>query len=179
MRSHALPMVRSWRKSPVEAPRREIVLPRAAYLVAALVLGGYVVYGLRDVLTPIFLAFSIAYMLDPVVDWLEAWHVPRPAGIALVLGGTLGTLGLFLVLVVPGIATDVAGVIQELPTQLARLWATTAPWLEQRGIAVPHTTTEWVERLNTLASEVASAMLAPAGSVVSGVIGGTLSILGP
>ena len=162
----------------MEAPRREIVLPRAAYLVAALVLGGYVVYWLRDVLTPIFLAFSIAYILDPVVDWLEAWHVPRPAGIALVLGGTLGTLALFLVLVLPGIATDVAGVIQELPTQLARLWTTTAPWLEQRGIAVPHTTTEWVERLNALASEVASAMLAPAGSVVSGVIGGTLSVLG-
>ena len=66
----------------MEAPRREIVLPHAAYIVAALLLGGYVVYGLRDVLTPIFLAFSIAYILDPVVDWLEAWHVPRPAGIA-------------------------------------------------------------------------------------------------
>jgi predicted PurR-regulated permease PerM len=171
-------MVNNGRKSPVEAPRREIVLPRAAYLVAALVLGGYVAYWLRGVLTPIFLAFSIAYMLDPVVDWLEAWHVPRPAGIALVLGGTLGILGLFLVLVLPGIATDVAGVIRELPTQLAALWATTAPWLEQRGIAVPHTTTEWVARLNALASEAASAMLAPAGSMVSAVIGGTVSVLG-
>ena len=162
----------------MEAPRRAIVLPRAAYMAGALLLGGYVVYGLRDVLTPIFLAFLIAYILDPVVDWLEAWHVPRPAGIALVLGGTLGAVGLVLVLVVPGIATEVAGVIQEVPTQLARLWTTTAPWLEQRGIAVPHTTTEWVARLNTLASEVASALLAPAGSVVSSVISGTVSVLG-
>ena len=94
--------------------------PAPRTLVAAILLGGYVVYWLRDVLTPILLAFSIAYILDPVVDWLEAWHVPRPAGIALVLGGTLGAVGLFLVLVVPGIAADVAGVIQELPTQLAR-----------------------------------------------------------
>jgi predicted PurR-regulated permease PerM len=162
----------------MEAPRREIVFPRAAYLGAALVLGGYLVYWLRGVLTPIFLAFSLAYIFDPVVDWLEAWHVPRPAGIALVLGGTLGLVGLFLVLILPGIATDVAGVIQELPTQLATVWATTAPWLEQRGIAVPHTTTEWVERLNALASDVASAMLAPAGSLVSAVIGGTFSVLG-
>jgi predicted PurR-regulated permease PerM len=53
----------TWRKSHVEAPRREIVLPRAAYIVAAILLGGYVVYWLRDVLTPIFLAFSIAYIL--------------------------------------------------------------------------------------------------------------------
>ena len=163
---------REWKHPAVRssclAPRT--LLPRSC-------LGG-VVYGLRDVLTPIFLAFLIAYILDPVVDWLEAWHVPRPAGIALVLGGTLGAVVLLLVLVVPGIATDVAGVIQEMPKQLAGLWTTTAPWLEQRGLAVPHSTTEWVERLNALASEVASAMLAPAGSVVSTVISGTLSVLG-
>ena len=100
----------------MEAPRREIVLPRAAYIAGAILIGGYVVYWLRDVLTPIFLAFIIAYVLDPVVDRLEAWNVPRPAGIAIVLGGTLGALILFLALVVPGIAADVAGVIQELPT---------------------------------------------------------------
>jgi len=148
------------------------------YIAGAILLGGYIVYWLRDVLTPIFLAFSIAYLFDPVVDWLEAWHVPRPAGIALVLGGALSMVGLFLVLVLPGIATDVAGVIRELPKQLAALWTTTAPWLEQRGMTVPHTTTEWIERLNTLASEVASAVLAPVGSIVSTVIGGTLSVLG-
>jgi predicted PurR-regulated permease PerM len=129
------------------APRREIVLPRAMYIVGAILLGGYVVYWLRDVLTPIFLAFSLAYLLDPLVDQLEAWHVPRPAGIALVLGGGLGAVALFLGLVVPGIAADVAGVIRELPTQLAALWARLIPWLEQRGIEVPHSTTEWAERL--------------------------------
>ena len=73
-----------------------------------------------DILTPILLAFSIASILDPVVDWLAAWHVPRPAAIALVLGGTLGPVALVLVLVVPGIATDVAGGLQEMPTPTSR-----------------------------------------------------------
>ena len=162
----------------MEAQRREIVLPRWLYIAAAILIAGYVVYWLRDVLTPILLAFIIAYVLDPVVDRLEAWHVPRPAGIAIVLGGTLGALMLFLALVLPGIAADVAGVIQELPRQLAALWTRIGPWLEQRGIAVPHSTTEWVARLNALASEVASAMLAPAGNFVSAFMGGTLSVLG-
>jgi predicted PurR-regulated permease PerM len=162
----------------VDTPRREIVLPRAAYVVGAILIAGYVVYWLRDVLTPILLAFIIAYILDPIVDRLEAWHVPRPVGIAIVLGGTLGALILFLALVVPGIAADVAGVIQELPKQLAALWTKIGPWLEQRGVGVPHSATEWVERLNALASEVASAMLAPAGSFLSAFMGGTLSVLG-
>jgi predicted PurR-regulated permease PerM len=162
----------------VAAPRREIVWPRAAYSVGAILLGGYVVYWLRDVLTPIFLAFSLAYLLDPLVDRLEAWKVPRPAGIAIVLIGVLGAVALFLGLVVPGIAADVAGVIRELPTQLAALWARLMPWLEQRGIEVPHSTTEWVERLNALASQAASTILAPAGNALGSLLGGTLSVLG-
>jgi predicted PurR-regulated permease PerM len=162
----------------VDTPRCEIVLPRAAYVVGAILLGGYVVYWLRDVLTPIFLAFSLAYLLDPLVDRLEAWRVPRPAGIAIVLVGTLGAVALFLGLVVPGVAADVAGVIRELPTQLAALWARIEPWLEQRGIEVPHSTTEWAERLGTYASDVASTILAPAGNALGSLLGGTLSVLG-
>jgi predicted PurR-regulated permease PerM len=146
----------------VEAPRCEIVLPRWLYIAAAILIAGYVVYWLRDVLTPILLAFIIAYVLDPVVDRLEAWQVPRPAGIVIVLGGTLGALILFLALVLPGIAADVAGVIQELPRQLGALWTRIGPWLEQRGVAVPHSATEWGARLNALASEVASTIVAPA-----------------
>jgi predicted PurR-regulated permease PerM len=162
----------------VAAPRREIGLPRVFYVAAAILIAGYIVYWLRDVLTPIFLAFIIAYTLDPVVDYLEAWRVPRPAGIAIVLAGVLGMLALFLALILPGIASDVAGVIQELPTQFASLWARIEPWLEQRGITVPHSTTEWVERLGTYASDVASSILAPAGNVLRSLMGGTLSVLG-
>jgi predicted PurR-regulated permease PerM len=136
------------------------------------------VYWLRDMLTPILLAFSIAYLLHPVVDRLEAWKVPRPAGIAIVLGGICGALILFLALVLPDIAADVASVIQELPKQLAALWTRLAPWLEQQGIAVPRSTTEWVKRLNALAAEVASPMLAPASSFISSFMSGTLSVLG-
>jgi predicted PurR-regulated permease PerM len=162
----------------VEAPRREIVLPRGVYVAVAILLAGYVAHWLRGILTPIFLAFLIAYVLDPVVDRLEAWRVPRPAGIALVLSGVLGVLALFLGLVLPSFVADVAGVLQELPKQLANLWTRIEPWLEERGIAIPHSTTEWVERLSAYASTVASSILAPAGNVLSSLMGGTLSVIG-
>jgi predicted PurR-regulated permease PerM len=162
----------------VETPRREIVLPRALYIAGALLITGLVVYWLRDVLTPIFLAFIIAYILDPVVDRLETWKVPRSLGIAIVLGGTLGAVVVFLALVLPGIVAEVAGVFQELPRQLAALWVRFEPWLEQQGIPIPHSTQEWVERLGTYTSEVASSILAPAGNVLSTLMGGTLSVIG-
>jgi predicted PurR-regulated permease PerM len=162
----------------VETPRREIVLPRVLYIAGALLIAGVVVYWLRDVLTPLFLAFIIAYIFDPVVDRLEAWKVPRPLGIAIVLGGTLGAVVVFLALVLPGIIAEVAGVFQELPRQLAALWVRIEPWLEQQGIPIPHSTQEWVERLGAYTSEVASSILAPAGNVLSTLMGGTLSVIG-
>ena len=162
----------------METPRREIVLPRVLYIAGALLLAGVVVYWLRDVLTPLFLAFIIAYIFDPVVDRLEAWKVPRPLGIAIVLGGTLGAVVVFLALVLPGIIAEVAGVFQELPRQLAALWVRIEPWLEQQGIPIPHSTQEWVERLGAYTSEVASSILAPAGNVLSTLMGGTLSVIG-
>jgi predicted PurR-regulated permease PerM len=70
------------------------------------------------------------------------------------------------------------GVLQELPKQLADLWAKVGPWLEQRGVAIPHSTTEWIERLYAHASAVASSILAPAGNFLSTLMGGTLSVIG-
>jgi predicted PurR-regulated permease PerM len=162
----------------VDAPRRQIVLPRAVSIGGTILIVGYLIYWLRDVLTPMFLAFIIAYMLDPVVDWLEARKVPRPAGIVLVLTGALGTMALFLALILPGIVSDASSVFQELPKQVSDLWARIVPRLEQWGIAVPHSTTEWVESLNAYASDVAKSVLAPAGNILSSLMGGTLSVLG-
>jgi len=162
----------------VDTPRREIVLPRGLYLVGVILITGYVIYWLRGILTPFLLAFIIAYVLDPVVDQLEAWKVPRPAAIALVLVMVFGILALFLALVLPSIATEVAGVIQELPRQLAALWTTLGPWLEQHGVAIPHSATELVERLGDYASTVASSILAPASNVLTRLMGGTLSVIG-
>jgi len=162
----------------VKTPRREIVLPRGVYIVGAILISGYVMYWLRGILTPILLAFVIAYVLDPIVDQLEAWRVPRVAAIAIVLAMVLGVLVLFLALVLPSIATEVAGVIQELPRQLANLWARIGPWLEQRGVAIPHSTTELIDQLSGYVSTVASSILAPASNVLTTLMGGTVSVIG-
>jgi predicted PurR-regulated permease PerM len=160
------------------APRREIVLPRGALIALGILLVGVVLYWLRDVLTPVFLAFTIAYVLDPVVDRFEAWKLPRPVGIAIVLGVTLAAITLFLVLVVPGIARDVATVIQELPQHAMNLLAKLEPWLARYGIRLPQSTQEWIERLNASTSSITGSLLSSASNAVSFVVGGTFSLIG-
>jgi predicted PurR-regulated permease PerM len=98
----------------VDTPRRQIVLPRGVYIVGAILITGYVMYWLRGILTPILLAFIIAYVLDPIVDQLETWRVPRPAGIAIVLAMVLGVLALF-----PHTTTELIARLGEYASTLA------------------------------------------------------------
>jgi predicted PurR-regulated permease PerM len=161
-----------------ETPRREIALPREFYVVLGVAATGYVVYELRAVLTPLFLSFAIAYVLDPVIDRFEAWKVPRPAGIAIVLVALFGSVATFTALVLPGVASDVATVASELPGKISALILSADPWLSAHGIKVPHTTTEWMERLGANANSVISSMLAPAGGVLSAVVAGGFSVVG-
>jgi predicted PurR-regulated permease PerM len=161
-----------------ETPRREIALPREFYVVLGVVATGYLVYAARSVLTPLFLAFAIAYMLDPVIDRFEAWKIPRPAGIAIVLLVLFGSFATFTALVLPVVASDVATVASELPAKISVLIASAEPWLSAHGIKVPHTTTEWMEKLGANANSVASSMLAPAGGILSAVVAGGFSVVG-
>ena len=56
----------------MSAERREVVLTRGTRALVWVTLLGLLLYWLRSVFTPVFLAFTIAYILDPVVDRLEA-----------------------------------------------------------------------------------------------------------
>jgi predicted PurR-regulated permease PerM len=161
-----------------ETPRREIALPRGFYIVLGVLGAGYVLYWLRSVLTPLFLAFAIAYVLDPVIDRFEAWKLPRPAGIAIVLVGLLGAVSAFVALVLPVVASDIAAVARELPSKISALIASADPWLTQHGIKVPHTTTEWMEKLGANANAMASSILAPAGGFLSAVLASGFSMVG-
>jgi len=161
-----------------ETPRRELVLPREFYVVLGVVASGYLLYWLRSVLTPLFLAFSIAYVLDPVIDRFEAWKVPRPAGIAIVLVVLLGAISAFVALVLPEVASDLATVASELPGKISALMVSAEPWLTAHGVHVPHTTTEWMEKLGANANDFASSLLAPAGGVLTALVARSFSVAG-
>jgi len=162
----------------VNTERRIVVPPRGVYLALSGMLAAALLYWLRGILTPIFLAYAIAYLLDPLVDRFEAWRVPRPVGIAIVLGGALATIGGFVAIALPGILSEVASVVAELPSKGLAALESVTPWLERHGVHVPHSTTEWVERFGSDASSLATSAIAPAGGVLSAVLSTMLAVVG-
>jgi predicted PurR-regulated permease PerM len=73
---------------------------RAVAALLALVLLGALVYILKPILIPLFLAFLVAYVFDPVVDYFERRKVSRRAAIAvLAFVGLAGLLCVPLVVI--------------------------------------------------------------------------------
>lgn len=144
----------------------------------AVFLVGYLLVLLEGVLTPVFFAFLIAYMLDPVIDRFEARGLSRAMGIVVMLSVVLGGLALFMLIAIPSITRDIAAFADSLPRVLAGLVDKLEPWLVEHDLPVPHSLDEALAQLGVDARELASQAAAPVGAVLSWLLGGTVSLVG-
>lgn len=109
-------------KEPGTSFRRKMI-----FLAVVLVL--VLAYLLRGVLVPLFLAFLLAYALDPFVDRLESLRVPRPLGAVVVMLGIGALFTLILVYAVPIFVDEIVDASQTLPTKFRSLEERVDPWI--------------------------------------------------
>ncbi|MDZ7780877.1 MAG: AI-2E family transporter [Gemmatimonadota bacterium] len=77
-------------------------------------------------LAPFVLAVVLAYVLDPLVDWMQERRIPRTVAILLLALPALGALGLLLFVAIPAAARQVGTILSDLPVFFARI----ADWIE-------------------------------------------------
>jgi predicted PurR-regulated permease PerM len=107
------------------------------FLAVVLVLA--LAYVLRGVLVPLFLAFLLAYALDPFVDRLEAMRVPRSLGAILVMLGIAGLVTTVLIYTIPLFVDEMTEASATLPDKLKRLQLRADPWFASTlHIKLPH-----------------------------------------
>ncbi|MBI2571661.1 MAG: AI-2E family transporter [Candidatus Schekmanbacteria bacterium] len=173
------------------------------WLRAALALGGALalgafVYQTRAILAPFFLAFIIAYVLDPVVDRLErlrvpftAYHLPRALGVSLVFLGAVAASAIVILLVLPTIIHQVS----DLADRMARYRATELPLLIPRlekalGVQLPRSSQQLFDQLvaNTeTLKDLSNRLMQPAGhllqrtvtSIVDAFLGALTLVMAP
>jgi predicted PurR-regulated permease PerM len=159
------------------AGKQDRIFPRWLIALAGTALVGILLYVLRGALTPVFLAFLIAYMLDPVVDRFEARGYPRAVGIGVMLTVVLGAVTLFLALAVPGIVADIAAFFHELPETIESGRAKLAPILAEYGIDMPDSLSGVMEQMGVDSKQLAEAV-PPATAAIASILGGTFSMFG-
>ncbi|MFQ5688868.1 MAG: AI-2E family transporter [Gemmatimonadota bacterium] len=86
----------------------------------------WVVHTTGLLLAPFILAFIFAYILDPLVDLLEARRVPRWLSVILLALPLLAILALFAFVIVPSVARQVSEFIAQVPSHLSAV----ERWLE-------------------------------------------------
>lgn len=120
-------------RAPVGLTRDPVVvfLVRWGLIVAAITAGLLVFASLATLLWPALVAFAIAYLLDPVLEWLVARGMSRAGGARLLLLGFFGVIGgviAMLVLFVPGQITSFIN--HQLPDMYAQATKYAKKWFE-------------------------------------------------
>lgn len=105
----------------------------------------------QSVLIPIVLSALIFYVLDPVVDRLERWRVPRALGAAVVLMTLTGAIGYGLYT----LRDDAIAVVEELPEAARRIRRTVTT--ERQRALTP------IDKLQEAANEIDKTAAAAAG----------------
>jgi len=134
-------------------------------------------YALRGVLTPVILAFFLAYVLDPLADRFEAVRVPRGVAVMGLLVVALLVSVLLVLLVLPAVVRDLVALISQLPVAVKRAIETVGPYLQQRGIEVPATGAEAMAAFEAQLSNVTPMIVTSVQSIATGFLGSTASIV--
>jgi len=159
-------------------------VPRWVLWLGVSVATGWLLYMLRGVLAPVFFAFLIAYMLDPLVDRIEASRllrgkrIARAVGIAVLLVGAFALAAVAILVIVPMVYEEVASFLKRLPALVARSRAALEPILAEYGLEIPTSVGQALEELHLDIQSVLTKGYTPATAVVKWLLGGTASAVG-
>lgn len=87
-------------------------------LTAVLVVTGRFLYLVRDTLPPFAIAFVIAWMLDPLLNWVEARRCPRVLAISGVYIIAIAALAVGLLFLIPAVADQFRQLSEDIPSYI-------------------------------------------------------------
>ncbi|MDB4995185.1 MAG: hypothetical protein JWM74_2617, partial [Myxococcaceae bacterium] len=115
---------------------------RPAFLAISAAIALTVVWLARDVMLPLVLGGLIAYVLTPLVRFVERRRVPRGFAVLIVYVVVLGTIGTFLRLIAPRLGTELSSFAREVPALTAEVKSKWIPAAQEKlrsitGMAPP------------------------------------------
>lgn len=152
--------------------RRILAMIRWLLYLVFVVIAYLVLSRLAPVLAPLLAASGIAYLLDPLVDWLEARGMRRVLAVSLLMIAFIGAITGGVVVLTPLIAHEVSRFVQELPAMVD----SATHWVESYGYEVPDRWQDYLksEQMSSMLHQVAG----PATALAAAALGGFFGFLG-
>jgi predicted PurR-regulated permease PerM len=130
------------------------------------------IYFLRTIYIPIFIAYFLAFLLNPIVRWLERRGFGRVGPIFLILVVVFGLITAFALMMLPKIVVQLQLLFQRLPLLMDFLSDRLGPIsLRYLGYDV---FTQWKDVLPTL---IPATVASPAVDLIESVLSGTVRAL--
>ncbi len=137
-----------------------------------------VVDALRSVLTPVFMAWVIAYALDPIIDRFESRGVSRTLAIVIVLFVLMAAVVGFAFLIIPELINQIVTFTSRLPERLDGLRVIVTDWVEATfKVEVPATFDDVVTRFGAQLKNFFPRALGGATSIVEIIFTSTFTAL--
>ncbi len=102
------------------------------WLLGAACVAGGLIYLLSPILAPFLFAGILAYICDPIADWLERKRVPRSLATVLVMLMLLALFAALLLILIPLFYKEVTQLSEKLPGYLIQLRDQLAPWIKAK-----------------------------------------------
>jgi predicted PurR-regulated permease PerM len=100
-------------------------------LIISILIIGALIYILAPVLVPFVVAALLAYLFNPIVDWLTGWHLPRILAVIVVFLFIIFLVICLIFLIVPIIEQQVIILINNIPALDKWITTTILPWINK------------------------------------------------
>jgi predicted PurR-regulated permease PerM len=107
-----------------------VTLSNRWFLLAAVLLAGWLISLLAPVLTPFVTGAVLAYIANPLVNRLQAWRLGRTQAVAVVFGFFALLLTLVLLLLIPMLQHQITTFVSRLPAFAGWVETVALPWVQ-------------------------------------------------
>jgi len=149
-------------------------LTRVLFWLVAIAAVLYVFALLQGVLMPFAVGFVLAYLLVPLVDRVEGWHIPRGLASLIVLIAFLFAVSLVFVLLVPLVQQQVSRIISRMPNLVAVIQEQFGNLIETVQRRLP---AAQAAKLHDLVTEKIGDVVGWAVGLLQGMITGSFAVL--
>ena len=97
----------------------------------------YLILALREIVFLLVIGYCVAYVLDPILDRLELYRVPRSIGFFIILGCLFLLVALMLLTVIPVLLREYTALTQNLPDYVETLKSHVLPLMGEYRDKIP------------------------------------------
>ena len=151
---------------------------RIAVTLGILLILGLLIYLLRGVLLPIFIALFLAYLLDPVIDRMEARRINRSLGIVILAAVAFVVIGSLAAFFLVQTQREIADLIQKMPAYLDAAHDRLNPLaLQYLGRDIPWTFDDLFAEARKYLNQIDPSALKPVSAIVARISSSTWALL--